>query len=162
MKLAQCFDDEVSVMYRATHSFQFSSYKISDPYVSFIHVRWVPLSPIHGASLSCRWRDGLQQWRASVNILNKQPQTNDKGWYFRLDVGHRANPLTVKSKLVMKNHKEPRTWMDSLDKKLKRRNMGVRFGTWIIRSLYKAGSLMTVSKELFRYTLDLVGLQEVR
>jgi hypothetical protein len=25
-------------------------------------------------------RDGLQQWRAAVNILNKQPWTNDKGW----------------------------------------------------------------------------------
>jgi hypothetical protein len=33
---------------------------------------------------------------------------------------------------------------------------------WNIRSLYRAGSLKTVSRELARYTLDLVGLQEVR
>jgi hypothetical protein len=40
--------------------------------------------------------------------------------------------------------------------------MDLRFGTWIIRSLYRAGSLMTVSRELSRYWLDLVGVQEVR
>jgi hypothetical protein len=31
-----------------------------------------------------------------------------------------------------------------------------------VRSLYRAGSLMTVSRELSRYRLDLVGVQEVR
>ena len=35
-------------------------------------------------------------------------------------------------------------------------------GTWNIRSLYRAGSLMAVAKELARYKLDLVGVQEVR
>jgi exonuclease III len=38
----------------------------------------------------------------------------------------------------------------------------MRFGTWNVRSLYRAGSLMTVSRELARYKLDLVGVQEVR
>jgi exonuclease III len=37
----------------------------------------------------------------------------------------------------------------------------MRFGTWNVRSLYRAGSLI-VSRELARYKLDLVGLQEVR
>jgi hypothetical protein len=32
-----------------------------------------------------------------------------------------------------------------------------RFGTWNVRSLYRAGSLKTVSRELARYKLDLVG-----
>jgi exonuclease III len=40
--------------------------------------------------------------------------------------------------------------------------MDMRFGTWNIKSLYRAGSLMTVSRELSRYRLDLVGMQEVR
>jgi exonuclease III len=40
--------------------------------------------------------------------------------------------------------------------------MDMRFGTWNVRSLYRAGSLKTVSRELARYTLDLVGVQEVR
>jgi hypothetical protein len=34
----------------------------------------------------------------------------------------------------------------------------MRFGTWNVRSLYRAGSLMAVSK----YKLDLVGVREVR
>jgi hypothetical protein len=38
----------------------------------------------------------------------------------------------------------------------------MRFGLWNIRSLYRAGSLMTVSREVARYKLDLVGVQEVR
>jgi hypothetical protein len=38
----------------------------------------------------------------------------------------------------------------------------MRFGTWKIRNLYRVGSLMTVSRELSRYKLDLVGVQEVR
>jgi exonuclease III len=40
--------------------------------------------------------------------------------------------------------------------------MDMRFGTWNVRSLYRAGSLMSVSRELSRYRLDLVGVQEVR
>jgi exonuclease III len=38
----------------------------------------------------------------------------------------------------------------------------MRFGTWNVRSLYRSGSLMTVARELARYKLDLVGIQEVR
>jgi hypothetical protein len=37
--------------------------------------------------------------------------------------------------------------------------MDMRFGTWNVRSLYRAGSLVTVSRELFKYKLYLVGLQ---
>jgi hypothetical protein len=37
--------------------------------------------------------------------------------------------------------------------------MDMRFGTWNIRSLYRAGSLMTVSRKLLKYRLDLVGVQ---
>jgi hypothetical protein len=40
--------------------------------------------------------------------------------------------------------------------------MDMRFDTWNIRSLYRVGSLITVSKELSRYRLDLVGVQEGR
>jgi hypothetical protein len=37
--------------------------------------------------------------------------------------------------------------------------MDMRFGTCNVRSLYMAGSLVTVSKELSKYKLDLVGVQ---
>jgi hypothetical protein len=38
----------------------------------------------------------------------------------------------------------------------------MKFGTWNIRSLYRAGSLIAVVRELARYKLDLVGVHEVR
>jgi hypothetical protein len=38
----------------------------------------------------------------------------------------------------------------------------MRFGTWNVRSLYRAGSIMTATRELARCKLDLVGEQEVR
>jgi exonuclease III len=40
--------------------------------------------------------------------------------------------------------------------------MDVRFGTWNVRSLYRAGSLKTVANEMVKYNLDLVAVQEVR
>jgi hypothetical protein len=40
--------------------------------------------------------------------------------------------------------------------------MGMRFGLWNVRSLYKADSLMTVSREPSRYKVDISGVQEVR
>jgi exonuclease III len=40
--------------------------------------------------------------------------------------------------------------------------MDMRFGTWNVRSLYRSGSSKTVARELGKYKLDLVGVQEVR
>jgi hypothetical protein len=40
--------------------------------------------------------------------------------------------------------------------------MDMRFGTWNVRRHYTAGSLKTVARELRKYRLDLVGVQEVR
>jgi exonuclease III len=44
----------------------------------------------------------------------------------------------------------------------KHRKKDMRFGMWNVRSLYRAGSLKTVARELGKYKLDLVGVQEVR
>ena len=38
----------------------------------------------------------------------------------------------------------------------------MKLGTWNVRSLYRAGSLKTAARELARYKLDVVGVQEVR
>jgi exonuclease III len=38
----------------------------------------------------------------------------------------------------------------------------MRIGTWNVRILYRASSLRAAARELVRYTLDLVGVQEVR
>jgi exonuclease III len=39
--------------------------------------------------------------------------------------------------------------------------MEMRFSTWNIKSLSRIGSLRTVARELGKYKLDLVGVQEV-
>ena len=38
----------------------------------------------------------------------------------------------------------------------------MKIGTWNVRSLYRAGSLKAAVRELGRYKLDVVGVQEVR
>jgi len=38
----------------------------------------------------------------------------------------------------------------------------MRLGTWNVRSRYRSGSLTAAARELARYKLDLVGVQEVR
>jgi exonuclease III len=40
--------------------------------------------------------------------------------------------------------------------------MDLRFGTWNVRSMYRAGSLRAVVEEISECKLDLVGVQEVR
>jgi hypothetical protein len=40
--------------------------------------------------------------------------------------------------------------------------MDMRFGTWNVKSLYRAGSLMTVASKISKYKLHLVGVHEVR
>jgi hypothetical protein len=40
--------------------------------------------------------------------------------------------------------------------------MNMKFGTWNVRSLYRSGSLKTVSGELAKYKLDFEGVQVVR
>jgi hypothetical protein len=44
----------------------------------------------------------------------------------------------------------------------RKRNRDILLGTWNVRNLYRAESLMAAAKELTRYKLDLVGVQEVR
>jgi hypothetical protein len=96
--------------------------------------------------------------RRAANILNMQPQINDKGWSSNFGL----QPLTVENQLVTKCSTEPRTWTDYLDERLNGQNMDMSIGTLNVRGLYRADSLMTVSRELARYKLDLVAVQEVR
>jgi len=42
------------------------------------------------------------------------------------------------------------------------RKSDTRFGTWNVRRLYRAGSIAAAARELARYKLDLLGVQEVR
>jgi hypothetical protein len=38
----------------------------------------------------------------------------------------------------------------------------MKFGTWNVRSMYRAGSVTAADRELVRYKLQLVGVQKVR
>jgi hypothetical protein len=49
-----------------------------------------------------------------------------------------------------------------MDKRSKLRKMDMGIGTWNIRSLYRAGSLMTVGKETSNYNLHFVEAQEIK
>jgi len=40
--------------------------------------------------------------------------------------------------------------------------LAMRFGTWNVRSMYRPVSLTTLARELARYKLGFVGVQEVR
>ena len=44
----------------------------------------------------------------------------------------------------------------------RKRKRDIMLGTWNVRSLYRAGSLTAAVRELARYKLDIVGVQEVR
>ena len=49
-----------------------------------------------------------------------------------------------------------------LGEALSRIRRDIKLGTWKVRSLYRAGSLKAAARELARYNLDVVGVQEVR
>jgi hypothetical protein len=55
------------------------------------------LSPQHGASSGCGWRNGLQLWRLAADILNKQSWTDNKGWPSSLGVGRGVNNPSPRS-----------------------------------------------------------------
>jgi hypothetical protein len=92
---------------------------------------------------------GLQIWRVAVNILNKQSRTADRGWSSSLGAGRRLTTPTVKIIFVAKYFQGPRKWTDSLARH-KHRKMDMRFGTWKVTSLYRAGSLKIVARELWK------------
>jgi hypothetical protein len=63
--------------------------------------------------------------------------------------------------LVTNCYAQPRNRTDYLVQP-KHCKMDMRFGKWNVRSLCRSGSLKTVARELGKYKLDLVGVQEVR
>jgi len=50
----------------------------------------------------------------------------------------------------------------SLGESLRNIQRGMKLGKWNVRSLYRAESLKAAARELGRYRLDVVGVQEVR
>jgi hypothetical protein len=107
-----------------------------------------PLSPRHGVSSGCGWREVLWVRRVAANILNKQSLTDDKGWSSSLGVGRgAATPHRNNFSTVTKCFKMPWTWTDSLVQP-KHWKKDMRFGTWNVRSLYRVGAIKSVVWEL--------------
>jgi len=65
------------------------------------------------------------------------------------------------SNFVTKHEQVLRTWTDTLLRPQQWKR-DLRFGTWNVRSLHRSGSLTATARELARYKLVLVGVQEVR
>ena len=61
---------------------------------------------------------------------------------------------------VTKYIQEPQAWTDTLVRP-KQRKRDMRFGTWNVRSLHRAGSFTAAARGLAGYKLDLVGVREV-
>jgi hypothetical protein len=80
----------------------------------------------------------------------------------QLVVVREDNSSPSKNKFVNKDHRKPRAWTDSLNKRPNGKKMDMKFGTWNVRSMYRAGSLRAVAEEIPKYKLDSVGVPEVR
>ena len=66
-----------------------------------------------------------------------------------------------KTKDVQERHAGPQNWTDNLERPWQRK-MEMRFGTWKVRSLYRVGALCSVTNEIDKYRMDLVGVQTLR
>ena len=111
--------------------------------------------------LSLRKEEWPSIWWVAANILNKQSRTADKRWSSSLGVGEVPTTPHLKTDLVTKRIQLSWAWTDT-SVQIKQWKRDTRFGTWNVRSLYRAGSIATVAGELAWYKLDLMSLQEVR
>jgi hypothetical protein len=77
-------------------------------YVARMAVLSGSLSPRHGATSRCGWRNGLQLWRVAANTLNKQSRTADKGWSSSCGGGGLGEVLTTphRKKIMMLRSKK--------------------------------------------------------
>jgi hypothetical protein len=71
-------------------------------------------------------------------------------------------PFTARNKFLTTVFIYTLLYRDLFDKRPRRRNMHMRFGFWTERSLNGATSLMTVSRELPKHNLGLLGVKEIR
>jgi hypothetical protein len=86
-----------------------------------------PLSPWHGASSGCKWRNGLQLWRVAANTLNKQSRTADRGWSSSLKFGRGANnssPQKMLRNSLQSLEPRPILWYDPSSSRSRMRGGG--------------------------------------
>jgi hypothetical protein len=93
------------------------------------------LSPRHGASLGCGWREGLQICRVAANLLNKQSGIAEKKWSSSLGLCVVLTTPHRKNELCYEVFQSSSALNDSLArrKKLKKdfREIGIDGVNWI-------------------------------
>ena len=121
--------------------------------------KWVPVTRALRV-LRLRMEERPPIWRVAANILNKQSRTADEGWSSSLGVGRGANnaspwkpfvkkysqgemfPLETKQsggKLLPHSDLRRVVFLEEVSRSSKRE---ILLGTWNVRSLYRAGSLI--------------------
>jgi hypothetical protein len=109
-----------------------------------LHIRWAPVATAW-LVLGFRMEERPQAMEGSYEYVKETGAEKLQGVVLQLgDWTWGQQPLTLKNKLVTKVIKEPRTWTDTQDKRPRQWNTDMRFGLRNVRSLYRAGSLMTV------------------
>jgi hypothetical protein len=78
-----------------------------------------------------------------------------------LGVGRGVTTPQRKKYHVMNHSQSPRTRTDTVVRPQQWKR-DISFGTWNVKSLYRLGSLETVSRELPRYKIDLVAAEQVK
>ena len=121
-------------------------------------------------------------WRVAANKSNKQSRTDDEGWSSSLGVGRNANNTSPWKPMLSNTHMARCfLWIQNNPEvnysptrisgggvfleeapRSRQRKRDMVLGAWNVRSLYRAGSPAAVTRELARYKLDFVGVQEVR
>ena len=108
---------------------------------------WVPVT-VAWHVLRLQMEEWLPVWRLAVNILYKQSQKADKGWFSSLGIEWDAK--IHKNCHVVKCFTNPQTWAGSMV------YISNGKGPW------DSVCGMWGAKELTRYWLDWMGLQEFR
>jgi hypothetical protein len=107
--------------------------------------------------------DGLQIWRVAANILNKQQRTADRGWPSSLGLGGGLTTTHRKNLYVAKYLQPPRKWTDSLARPKHRKNgYEIRLARGMSGASIRQVNWKLQARELGKYKLDPVGVQEVR
>jgi len=103
--------------------------------------KWVPVATAW-CILRLRMEEQPPGWRLAAKILNKQSRTADKEWSSSFSgIGRGANNSSPLKRILLRNSQtKPPTWTDT-SVRTKQRKRDMRFGTWNVRNLYRAGAL---------------------
>ena len=126
-----------------------------------LHYKWVPVTTAWRA-LGLWMEERPPIWRLAANILQISSADSTQVWSSSFGVGRNANKSSQQKRVLLRN------WLICLGPGLilwylrHKQWKGIWFGTWNIRNLCRLGWLTAVARELARYKLDSVGVQELK